>query len=1358
MGWASGIDEGGASDEDSQTLTFTVTNTNNGLFTSQPDVDEASGDLTYTLAADANGAATVSVTLDDGVGGSAGPATFNITVTAVNDAPVVVFSTTALSYTENDSATVIDSGATVTDIDSADFSGGSLTITGSGLAEDDLSIDTSGDLNLSAGMAATSILDELGTPFGTIMTDGQNGADLAINFNGASTLARVQLLLQAIMYANSSEFPDETPRQFAVVIDDGDIIDSTSTSVDALVDVTEVNDIPTLSAMPGSALTYTENQALTLAPGAVFGDLDGQNYEFSVSPTQNPRLIISPVSGFSADDRIFVRSLTAGAVGFFVDTSVSPWEVQDRSNALAVIATIDDNNANNEDGVGGNDLVIRFTDCPVNRISSLIRNLQFNILSDGPTGTARVIDFDVVDNRGAALVTPEQVVVGPHPTNMIFHNDAPVFSDVPTSVIYTEDQVTSTLLAGSGPPASINDPDTADLIGGSFTIQGTGNGEDQLTILNGLRIRLVGAIVQYDVNFPGAPNWQNIGLRSALDNGVNGATLVVDFSGATIPVSSTVVTELLRSIQYSNTSQHPIPTNRVYSVLIDDDDPGLPLNNDASSTPETGFANFTVVVRPVNDAPSFTAPGTPDVTVAEDSGSYSAVYATVIVAGPPEEVSQALTFNTAVTSGSALFSVQPTVDPITGILAFTPAPDAFGTANISLDLVDNGGTSFGGVDTFNHTFSIIITSVNDDPSFSKGSNVAVLEDSSAYIQTVWATNIDVGPSNETPPDAPVFTVTNNNNALFATQPALSPSGTLSFVPAANASGSATVSVNLSDGISLSGIQTFTITVTGVNDAPTLTGMGTISGTEDVAPTRNHAHLSAIATALGDPDMTTPGFRIKSLVNGTLLVNGLSASFNTVIYLGDVFVWTPPTDTNGVVAAFSVVAFDGSLESATGPHMVNFNLAPVNDTPFFTAGSDVTVAEDSGSYGPIAWATGISKGAANESADTLAFTVSNNNSSLFSTGNEPAIAPNGTLTFATEPNANGSAIVSVFVTDTSANSPTSLASATLTFTLTVTPVNDAPTLSVFSPIAGAEDTTQVMDFSVLSGAATVNDIDGDSLNFEFRGLNSGQLLINGLAAYVGQFITPTSSVVWTPNANVNGLQSAINVRAHDGTVPSATQTVSVNLAPVNDVPVASADSYSMLEDTTLNEPAVSGLLFNDNDIENDTMTAAQVGGLPANATSLTVNSDGSFSLTPVLHFVGVITFQYAVSDAGLGNTVTVTVTVTRTNHAPTITTPANLTGTEDIAMSLNHAVLTAALNPQDLNGDTVNFRVTAVNSGTLLINSVAVVIGDLIDATTVVLWTPAADANGVVASISVEAFDGMLPSVAPESIGINLAPV
>ena len=142
-----------------------------------------------------------------------------------------------------------------------------------------------------------------------------------------------------------------------------------------------------------------------------------------------------------------------------------------------------------------------------------------------------------------------------------------------------------------------------------------------------------------------------------------------------------------------------------------------------------------------------------------------------------------------------------------------------GSATITINLKDNGGTANGGVDTSaNQSFSITVNSVNDAPSFIKGADQTVNEDSGAQTVSNWATAISPGPANESA-QILTFTTTNNNNALFSVQPAISATGTLSYTPAANANGTATVSVTLKDnggtangGVDTSASQTFSIVI------------------------------------------------------------------------------------------------------------------------------------------------------------------------------------------------------------------------------------------------------------------------------------------------------------------------------------------------------------------------------------------------------------------------------------------------------------------------------------------------------------------------------------------------------------------
>jgi hypothetical protein len=92
------------------------------------------------------------------------------------------------------------------------------------------------------------------------------------------------------------------------------------------------------------------------------------------------------------------------------------------------------------------------------------------------------------------------------------------------------------------------------------------------------------------------------------------------------------------------------------------------------------------------------------------------------------------------------------IDPATGNLTYTPAPNTNGTATVNITLSDNGSGTLPNVNTSAaQTFTITVTPVNDAPSFTKGANQTVLEDAAAQTVTNWATSILPYPTS--PPQA-----------------------------------------------------------------------------------------------------------------------------------------------------------------------------------------------------------------------------------------------------------------------------------------------------------------------------------------------------------------------------------------------------------------------------------------------------------------------------------------------------------------------------------------------------------------------------------------------------------------------------
>jgi CSLREA domain-containing protein len=217
----------------------------------------------------------------------------------------------------------------------------------------------------------------------------------------------------------------------------------------------------------------------------------------------------------------------------------------------------------------------------------------------------------------------------------------------------------------------------------------------------------------------------------------------------------------------------------------------------------TATATVTITVNPVNDAPSFSKG--PDQTVNEDAGAQSVSgWATDISAGPANENTQSLTFSVS-NDNHDLFSVQPSVSP-TGTLTFTPAPDASGSATVTVFLTDSDGAT-----SPSQPFNISVSAVNDAP---------VAHDDSRSVNEDQTLNVDAPGvlSNDTDIDSA------NLTAVKVTDPAhgtltLNSNGSFTYTPDANFNGSDEFTYTASDGTDNSNVATATITVDPVNDAP-----------------------------------------------------------------------------------------------------------------------------------------------------------------------------------------------------------------------------------------------------------------------------------------------------------------------------------------------------------------------------------------------------------------------------------------------------------------------------------------------------------------------------------------------------------
>ena len=222
------------------------------------------------------------------------------------------------------------------------------------------------------------------------------------------------------------------------------------------------------------------------------------------------------------------------------------------------------------------------------------------------------------------------------------------------------------------------------------------------------------------------------------------------------------------------------------------------------------------------------------------------------------------------TSSSSNTSLIP-IPPITGnTLTYTPVVDASGSAVITITA--NDGQSANSTST--ESFTVTVNAVNDPPTLATLANQTIDEDVGEQ-----AVSLSFGPGGGSSEVGQSVTITasSSNPDLIPTPTAFN--GTLKYTPAADAHGSATISVTADDGQSINDktTQSFSVTVNAVNDAPVLTIAGELTIAEGDTLT-----LTLAATDVDGDSLT---YSPSQLPDGASLTDSI-------------FVWIPGFEQGG----------------------------------------------------------------------------------------------------------------------------------------------------------------------------------------------------------------------------------------------------------------------------------------------------------------------------------------------------------------------------------------------------------------------------------------------------------------------------
>jgi len=255
------------------------------------------------------------------------------------------------------------------------------------------------------------------------------------------------------------------------------------------------------------------------------------------------------------------------------------------------------------------------------------------------------------------------------------------------------------------------------------------------------------------------------------------------------------------------------------------------------------------------------------------------------------------------------------------------------------------------------------------------------------------------------------------------------------------------------------------------------------------------------------------------------------------------------------------------------------------------------------------------------------------------------------------------------------------SSSTTVTLQVYPHNVTGFADVYST---GHDTP----LTVAAPGVLANDWD-----YEQQALTAG--LIAG-PAHGTLTLNANGSFVYVPAAGFVGPDSFV-YRASDGVNQS--DDVTVSLSVTNFAPWTVNDYYSVSHDRTLTTAAAEGVLLNDVDIEDDSLTVSLVTA-PASGL-LTLNANGSFIFTPATGMTGTVSFQYQADD-GFSLSAVATVTIDVINAAP-VSADDRFYTPADAPLTISAENLKS--NDVDADGDTTTVTVASQPShGTLTLQT------------------------------------------------------
>ncbi|EOV9405665.1 tandem-95 repeat protein [Vibrio parahaemolyticus] len=1218
----------------------------------QGKVEIVDGKLVFTPAENFNGHAEITYTVTDGQ--LTDEAKVTVTVNPVNDAPTIK----------------VDAVESIT--------------------ENAVSTDT---------VVATLTVRDTDTP------EDQLTVSLENNSNGYFVLVGDEVkLTQAGVDAVNNDELDLKDLTISASVSDG--VNPTASDSDSLI-VNRVNDAPTVENAIADQVLSEDFDAYTIDLNEVFKDSDS-SLEFSVSGNNSIQIsivngvaTINPTADWNGKETItFTAKDPSGeSVSQTVDFTVAPVvDIKaDSTNVVEDTPTII--NVLGNDTFEGTDKVVSLdtNNGPANGTVSVNPDGSVTYTPNDNYHGADSFTY-IVTSGGVSESTTVNVDVTPE-------NDAPVAKD-DTTITDEDTPVTIDVLPNDtdadGDKLSIEsasvpkEQGTVEVVNGKlvFTPAENFNGDAEITytVTDGqLTDEAKVTVTVNPVN--DAPTIKVDAVEGITENAVSTDTVV-----ATLTVRDTDTPEDQLTVSLENNSNG-------YFVLVGNEVKLTQAGVDAVNNDELNLKDLTIsasvsdgvnptasdsdslIVNRVNDAPTVEN-AIADQVLSEDFDAFTIDLNEVF-----KDSDSSLEF-----SVSGNNSIQISI--VNGVATITPTADWNGKEAITFTAKDPSGESVSqtvdftvapvadivadkatvvedtptiikvlGNDTFEGDGKVVSLDANNGPvngsvsvnpdgsvTYTPNDNYHGI-DSFTYIVTSGGVsesttvNVDVTPENDAPvakddtaitdEDTPVtIDVLPNDNDIdgdkLSIQSASVPEaqgkveivdGKLVFTPAENFNGDAEITYTVTDG-ELTDEAKVAVTVNPVNDAPTIKVDAVESITEDAVNT------DTVVASLTVRDTDTPEDQLTvSLENNS---NGYFVLVGNEVKLTQAGVDAVNNDElNLKDLTISASVSDGVNPTANDSDSLVVNR--VNDAPTVeNAIADQELSEDFATY------TIDLNDAFKDSDSALNFSVSGNSNVLVS-------IENGIATISPTADWNGSETLTFTATDPSGES----VSQTVDFT--VAPVVDIEADST-NVVEDTPTIINVLGNDTFEGKDKVVSLDAEN------GPKNGTVIVNN-----------DGTVTYTPDDNYVGEDTFTYIVTSGGV--SESTTVSVDVTPVNDAPVAKDDIATTQEDTAV----TIDVLPNDSDVDGDKLSI-QSATVPEAQGKVEI-VDGKLVFTPAENFNGHAEITYTVTDGQLTDEAKVTVTVNPVNDAPTIKVDA-VEGITENAVSTDTLVATLEVADTD----------------------------------------------------------------------------